>query len=138
MASKGENSRKKGKEKKVQVALPNAECRKETSLLVAVGKKSLAGKARSRDTRDQRSEDQTIKRSPKVPRSQRSKEPKNLKAKIKETGFLRRSRIGKNKGNWKGGRCNQQSRFKKSLTKAMDLGKRCEVKREKAEIYCRI
>lgn len=57
--------------------MPNAECRKETSLLVAVEKKAWQEKREVEDTRDQRSEDQKIKRSLKVPRSQGPKSPKN-------------------------------------------------------------
>ena len=66
--------------------MPNAECRKETSL-GAVGKKGLA-KREVEENNTRRSEDQKIKRcnDPKIPKI--PKDPKNLKAKIKGTGFF--------------------------------------------------
>lgn len=94
---KGGEIVEKRKKKNVQVALPNAECRKETSLLVAVEKKAWQEKREVeihaiKDPKTRRSKDRKIERSQ---RSQGPKGPKNLKAKIQGDRVFEASRIGK-------------------------------------------
>ena len=57
-----------------------------------------------------RSKDQKIPKGPKVPRSQGSKEPQSQDQGDRVFAAFKDR---ENKGNWKGDRCNQQSRFTK-------------------------